>query len=98
MKFFKKYWENFVVVIWFLLVLVFAIFFTSCNNTNHNYKIDDNDSVSLCVIDSVWSKSNPSTLNPEPLHFFRTECGNVHCTNKKIYKIGDTIVYVWRKN
>jgi len=79
------------------MLLVLAIFMTSCNNTENRMSIDDGDSIVQCVVDSTWSSGSRSSIQPDPIFYFRTECGNTHCTNKCIYKVGDTITYVWKK-
>lgn len=98
MKNIKKYLEVIVISFWFLILLLITLLLTSCGGSESNYEVTKKDSVIQCVVDSTWSNSSPSTIQPNNIYYFRTECGNTHCTNRKIYKIGDTITYIWKKN
>jgi hypothetical protein len=97
MKIIKKYLEVIVVFFWFLILLLITLSLTSCGGSESDYKVTKKDSVVQCVVDSVWSNSSPSTIQPSNVYYFKTECGNTHCVNRNLYKIGDTITYVWKK-
>ena len=62
----KKYSEVIVVVLWFIMLLVLAIFMTSCNNTENRMSIDDGDSIVQCVVDSTWSSGCLLYTSPSP--------------------------------
>ena len=97
MKNIKKYIEVIIVVSWFLILLLITLLLTSCGGSESNYKVSEKDSVVQCVVDSTWYNTSPSTIQPSNVYYFRTECGNTHCANQNLYKIGDTITYVWKK-
>jgi hypothetical protein len=77
------------------MIGIIAIMFTSCNQKP---KIENGDLVVKCVVDSVWVKKSPSTLEIEPSWYIKTSCGEIHKVNKiHLYHIGDTITYVYKK-
>jgi hypothetical protein len=81
--------------LWFLMIGIIAVMFTSCNQKP---KIENGDLVIKCVVDSVWVKKSPSTLDIEPSWYIKTSCGEIHKVNKiHPYHIGDTITYVYKK-
>lgn len=84
------------IVLWFIFITLFSVFITSCNGKNHT--IEDGDKIVKCVIDSQYSKQPESTLQIDPTYVYITDCGNRITTNRNdVYKIGDTITYVYKK-
>lgn len=48
--------------------------------------------IKKCIIDSLEIKQSISTIEPEPIYLYYTNCGNTITTKSK-YNIGDTITY-----
>lgn len=71
------------------------ILLTSCENFG---KIEPGDIVKKCVIDTMYITDSPSTIEPGNRYHYRTDCGQVLTTRRNdVYKIGDTITYVYKK-
>lgn len=67
----------------------------SCTDKN---KIEPGDIVKKCVIDSSSVSPPRSTINPDPVFTYYTNCGEILTTNRSgTYHIGDTITYVYKK-
>jgi len=80
----------------FLLpLLLFSII--GCGRTPNT--IEPGDVVVKCVIDSVDVKQERSTIEVGPYYTYYTDCGEKLTTkNNSVYKIGDTITYVYKRN
>jgi uncharacterized protein YcfL len=78
------------------LILFSGLFLViGCSNNN---KIEDNDIVKKCVIDSLKVRMERSTIEVGPFYIYHTDCGEVLQTRRSdIYKIGDTITYVYKR-
>ena len=77
----------------FLLPII--LFIVSCGETP---KIEEGDLVCECIIKSVQIKESMSTIEPEPIYLYQTNCNTVLNTkNSDIYHVGDTITYVYKK-
>ena len=71
------------------------LFIMSCGETP---KIEKGDLVCECIIESVQIKESISTIEPEPIYIYQTNCKTVLSTNNSdIYHVGDTITYVYKK-
>jgi hypothetical protein len=71
------------------------IILTSCEDFG---KIEKGDIVKHCIIDTVFVTQSPSTIEPGNRYHYRTDCGQVLTTRRNdVYKIGDTITYVYKK-
>lgn len=46
-----------------------------------------------CVIQSFKIKQSISTIEPQPVYLYYTDCGNTIKTKSK-YHVGDTITYI----
>ena len=58
-------------------------------------KIEANNKVTKCVVDSFWVESPKSVLDFEDIYHYRTSCGNFLTTrHRQVFNIGDTITYV----
>ena len=91
----KKFTPYVFAIIWFLLMGIIAFVLTGCENRN---KIEPGDKVVKCVIDSSWVKQPVAINELTPKYYYKTECGQVFSTDRDdIYKIGDTITYVYKK-
>jgi hypothetical protein len=91
----KKFAPYVLVLIWFLVIGLLAFLLTGCKNKN---KIEPGDKVVKCVIDSVSTEGPRSTIEPYVRYYYYTKCGERLITNRDdIYKIGDTITYVYKK-
>jgi hypothetical protein len=75
--------------------LFLLLFLTSCQKFPI---IEEGDIVKKCVIDSMFITDSPSTIEPGNRYHYRTDCGEVFMTKRNdIYKIGDTLTYVYKK-
>ena len=91
----KKFAPYVLVLIWFLIIGLLAFLLTGCENHN---KIEPGDKVVKCVIDSTSIEGPRSTIEPYVRYCYYTKCGQRIVTNRSdIYKIGDTITYVYKK-
>lgn len=91
----KKSIPYLLVLMWFLLIGIVAFILTGCENRN---KIEPGDKVVKCVIDSSWVKQPVAINELTPKYYYKTECGQSFSTDRDdIYKIGDTITYVYKK-
>jgi hypothetical protein len=71
------------------IIILFVILLVSCNQTKS--KINKK-----CVIDNVEIKQSISTIEPEPIYLYYTNCGNTIKTKSK-YHVGDTITIEFKK-
>ena len=71
------------------IIILFVILLVSCNQTKS--KINKK-----CVIDNVEIKQSNSTIEPEPIYLYHTDCGNI-IKRKSKYHIGDTITIEFKK-
>lgn len=79
-----------------LFLIISSLFLLSC--TDNNMVIEDGDIVSICIVDSVWSKQPISTLEFEPTYYYKTSCNNTLVTRAyQAYQVGDTIKFVKKK-
>lgn len=91
----KKSIPYLLVLMWFLFIGIIAFVLTGCENRN---KIEPGDKVVKCVIDSSWVKQPVAINELTPKYYYKTECGQSFSTDRgDIYKIGDTITYVYKK-
>jgi len=61
-------------------------------------KIEPGDKVIKCTIDSMSVKMPASVAEYEPKYYYYTDCGQPIISNRNdLYKIGDTIMYVYKK-
>ena len=91
----KKFAPYILVLIWFLVIGLLAFLLTGCENNN---KIEPGDKVVKCVIDSTSIEGPRSTIEPYVRYCYYTKCGQRIVTERSdIYKIGDTITYVYKK-
>lgn len=91
----KKFAPYVFAILWFLLIGIIALVLTGCENRN---KIEPGDKVVKCVIDSSWVKQPVAINELTPKYYYKTECGQAFSTDRDdIYKIGDTITYVYKK-
>ena len=75
--------------IWWLFI--FLVISCSENET----KKYDNCGVIICVVDSIWIKQPISTLDFNIKYYYHTNCNKTITTyNRRVYNIGDTVVYV----
>lgn len=78
-------------------LILFSVLFLVIGCTN-NHKIGPNDIVKKCVIDSLEVRMERSTIEVGPYYNYHTDCGEVLQTRRSdIYKIGDTITYVYKR-
>ena len=78
-------------------LILFSVLFLVIGCTN-NHKVEPNDVVKKCVIDSLEVRMERSTIEVGPFYIYHTDFGEVlqTCRND-IYKIGDTITYVYKR-
>ena len=77
--------------IYFTIILLLF----SCQNRK---TIDKNDVVNKCVIDNVTVSQPHSTIEFDNIYIYHTSCGEqISTTRDNIYRIGDTITYVYKK-
>ena len=78
-------------------LILFSVLFLVIGCTN-NHKVEPNDVIKKCVIDSLEVRMERSTIEVGPFYIYHTDCGEVlqTCRND-IYKIGDTITYVYKR-
>jgi hypothetical protein len=78
-------------------LILFSVLFLVIGCTN-NHKIEPNDVVKKCVIDSLEVRMERSTIEVGPFYIYHTDCGELLQTRRSdIYKIGDTITYVYKR-
>lgn len=78
-------------------LILFSVLFSIIGCVNNN-KIEPNDIVKKCVIDSLEVRMERSTIEVNPFYIYHTDCGEVLQTRRNdIYKIGDTITYVYKR-
>ena len=70
------------------IIILFVILLVSCQTKSKINK--------KCVIDNVEIKQSNSTIEPEPIYLYHTDCGNTIRTKSK-YHIGDTITIEFKK-
>lgn len=91
-NFLKNSKESLIILMWFLAVLMFAIFITSCSDKKRDMVRKD------CVIVSVNKLPPPNTIQSDWRYIYKTECGTTVIVSKPSYKVGDTIHYYLPKN
>ena len=75
------------------LVLLAAII----NRSTYD-KIEDGDIVKRCVIDTFYVTESPSTIEYGKRYHYSTDCDEFVITKRNdVYKIGDTITYVYKR-
>ena len=75
------------------LVLLAAIL----NRSTYD-KIEDGDIVKRCVIDTFYVTESPSTIEYGKRYHYSTDCDEFVITKRNdVYKIGDTITYVYKR-
>jgi len=76
------------------LILLFVVLIMSCEE---DYKIEKGDYVEKCVITKVKVRKPLSTIDFAVRYVYLTDCGTRHVTTKPVYKIGDTLTFVYKK-
>jgi len=78
-----------------LLLLPTFLFFMGCGERP---KIEKDDLICKCIIESVNSRQSASTIEPEPRYIYNTNCGTTLYSHREdVYHIGDTVTYVYKK-
>lgn len=91
----KKNLFTYIVIIWFIAVLIFAILFVGCVDPP---KIEEGDRVENCIVDTIQRLPQVSVVDIEPKYMVITDCDFKFTTTRKdIYKIGDTVKLVYKK-
>ena len=81
----------------FLFSISFVLIASILNRTNYN-EIEDWDIVKKCVIDTFYVTESPSTIEYGKRYHYSTDCDEFVITKRNdVYKIGDTITYVYKK-
>ena len=80
-----------------LFVLIFmGLTLFSLSHTHP--KIEEGDIVKKCVIDTFYVTESPSTIEYGKRYHYSTDCDEFVITKRNdVYKIGDTITYVYKK-
>jgi len=92
----KNKLQYYILILWFIAVVIFAMIFVGCENSN---KIEPGDRIEKCVIDSFEVKQPVSVAEFEQSYIYYTNCGTrIISRSSGAYKIGDTITYVYKKN
>ena len=90
---FLRYLIPFLFLFFISLVLIASIL----NKTNYD-GIEDGDIVKRCVIDTFYVTESPSTIEYGKRYHYSTDCDEFVITKRNdVYKIGDTITYVYKK-
>ena len=80
------------------LFFVGLVLFTAILNRSTYDKIEDGDIVKKCVIDTFYVTESPSTIEYGKRYHYSTDCDEFVITKRNdVYKIGDTITYVYKK-
>jgi hypothetical protein len=83
------------VTLWFVIIVSVALLSTGCNPRP---TIEPGDKVVKCVIDSMSMEGPRSTIESNYHYYYYTDCGERVITNRNdVYKIGDTVTYVYKK-
>ena len=78
------------------LLIFFVVTIISVSNTSP--KIEEGDIVKKCVIDTFYVTESPSTIEYGKRYHYSTDCDEFVITKRNdVYKIGDTITYVYKK-
>ncbi len=92
----KKKLPYYLIIIWFIILITFAIVFVGACTNDH--KIEPGDRVENCIIDTFYKIPQVSVLDIEPKYRYITDCDFKFTTTRNdIYKIGDTIKIVYKK-
>lgn len=80
-----------------LFILIFFVV-TIISVSNTSPKIEEGDIVKKCVIDTFYVTESPSTIEYGKRYHYSTDCDEFVITKRNdVYKIGDTITYVYKK-
>ena len=83
------------ITLWFVMIGFIAFLVTGFNPRP---TIEPGDKVVKCVIDSMSMEGPRSTIESNYHYYYYTDCGERVITNRNdVYKIGDTITYVYKK-
>ena len=81
----------------FLFFVSLVLLAQVLNRTSYN-EIEDGDIVKKCVIDTFYVTESPSTIEYGKRYHYSTDCDEFVITKRNdVYKIGDTITYVYKK-
>lgn len=76
-----------------IFIILTGLILLSCDTKEMT--IEKGDIVSICIVDSVWTKQSLSTLDYEPTFYSKTTCGNILTSKgRQVYQKGDTITFV----
>ena len=80
-----------------LFVISFFVL-TFISVSRQHPKIEDGDIIKKCVIDTFYITQSPSTIEYGNRYNYITDCDEFVITKRNdVYKIGDTITYVYKK-
>jgi hypothetical protein len=80
------------------LFFVGLVLFAAIINRSTYDKIEDGDIVKRCVIDTFYVTESPSTIEYGKRYHYSTDCDEFVITKRNdVYKIGDTITYVYKR-
>lgn len=79
-----------------IIFLSLSLLTIGCSQTPNT--IEPGDTIVKCVIDSIEMKQERSTIEVGPYYTYHTDCGEKITTkNNLVYKVGDTITYVYKR-
>jgi hypothetical protein len=81
----------------FILILGLVLIASILEEKSSN-KIEKGDIVKRCIIDTMFVTESPSTIEYGKRYHYITDCDEFVITKRNdVYKIGDTITYIYKK-
>lgn len=81
----------------FLFFISFVLIASILNKSSYN-KIEAEDIVKRCVIDTFYVTESPSTIEYGKRYHYSTDCDEFVITKRyDLYDIGDTITFIYKK-
>ena len=74
------------------LIVLAAVILSSCGG-RHSYT----EIRRPCVIDSISIKPPSNNYDISPTYVLYTECNTVYETDKSVFRVGDTVMHVYRR-
>lgn len=78
-----------------IFLILITLILTSCSEFP---KLEEGDTIKKCVIDTMIITESPSTIEYGNVYHYITDCGyRISTRRNTIYKVGDTITYIYKK-
>jgi len=94
----NKSLKSIIMKYFFPLFVISFFVLTFISVSRQHPKIEDGDIIKKCVIDTFYITQSPSTIEYGNRYHYITDCDEFVITKRNdVYKIGDTITYVYKK-